>query len=293
MAMTLNGLLAQAEAWWSTPEAMSTASTIGGVGLIRWRHEPGMSPPMDVPFHTLRYRLDGYRSRRITKGSTQDFSGARGSVAIIAEGPQGSWEYLDNVDCVELYFARGDIQSLLDREGLRRVDVREQPDVSDPLLLAIAAEIAGLTVRGEREALYIETLVTAALLRIARAPGETATNDPEAHRDLAPWIRRRIEEYLQTRLANDVSLSELAAEADLPPFRFARAFQRSTGYSPFGYQRRLRMERALVLLKDSDLPIEEVARQIGYTKASTFIEIFTDEFGAPPMAWRHRARPHS
>lgn len=288
MTMTLERLLAAADDWWSTSEAASTASTMGGVGLIRWRHGPGVSPSMDVPFHTLRYRLGGYRSRRIGRGREQDFSGPRGSVAIVTEGPQGTWEYLDDVDCIEFYFGRDHIEHVAEREGVKRVEVRESDEVRDPLLVELTAELSSLALVGERESLYVETLVNAVLLRIARTHSDGGSVDAEPRHDLAPWIRRRVEEYLQANLANEVSLSEIAAEANLPPLGFAGAFRRSTGYSPFGYQRRLRMELAKTLLSRTSLSVSDIARQVGYNNTTTFVKIFTSEIGTKPDVWKSK-----
>ena len=286
MPITAESLRATADTWWSDPEAVSATSAFGGIGLIRWSHSPGVSPAMDVPFHTLRYRLKKYRSRRILRGGLADYSGPRGSVAIITMGTQETWEYLDDVDCVEFYFTQEHIESVADREGLARLALREHTSVDDPLLNALTSELAGLALAGERETLYVETLINAVLLRIARAHSERQTGASGSRDGLAPWIRRRTTENLHFNLANDVSLSQLAAEADMPPFEFARAFQRSTGYSPFGYQRRLRMERAQALLISTNSPVVEISRLIGYQNATVFCEIFKNSFGKDPEEWR-------
>lgn len=51
---------------------------------------------------------------------------------------------------------------------------------------------------------------------------------PVARGGLAPWAKRRCLELMHTRLAEDLSLDELAAEARLSPFHFARMFKQST-----------------------------------------------------------------
>src|SRR5690606_35215148 len=66
---------------------------------------------------------------------------------------------------------------------------------------------------------------------------------------LAPWAQRRSLELMRARLSEDISLDELAAEAGLSPFHFARMFKQSVGVSPRVYLTQLRMERACELLE--------------------------------------------
>ena len=61
---------------------------------------------------------------------------------------------------------------------------------------------------------------------------------------LAPWAQRRCLELIRARLSEDISLDELAAEARLSPFHFARMFKQSVGVPPRVYLTRLRVERA-------------------------------------------------
>src|SRR5690606_4934426 len=46
---------------------------------------------------------------------------------------------------------------------------------------------------------------------------------------LAPWAEKRCLQLMRARLAEDISLDELAAEARLSPFHFARMFKQSVG----------------------------------------------------------------
>src|SRR5690606_24912165 len=57
---------------------------------------------------------------------------------------------------------------------------------------------------------------------------------------LAPWVERRCLELMRARLSEDISLDELAAEARLSVFHFARMFKQSVGATPRVYLTRLR-----------------------------------------------------
>ncbi|MGC0054736.1 helix-turn-helix domain-containing protein [Brucella pituitosa] len=107
---------------------------------------------------------------------------------------------------------------------------------------------------------------------------------------LAPWAERRSLELMRERLAEDISLDELAAQARLSPFHFARMFKQSLGVPPRVYLTRLRMERACELLELTDLPITEIALEVGYSSNQVLARIFTKHQRMTPTDYRRAVR---
>ncbi len=107
---------------------------------------------------------------------------------------------------------------------------------------------------------------------------------------LAPWAERRSLELLRARLSEDISLDELAAEARLSPFHFARMFKQSVGVPPRVYLTRLRMERACELLASTDLPVTEIAQEVGYSSNQVLARVFTKHQRMSPTEYRRAAR---
>ena len=107
---------------------------------------------------------------------------------------------------------------------------------------------------------------------------------------LARWQERRTVDYLHAHLAEDVALETLAAEARLSPFHFARMFKATTGLPPAAYQRRLRLEQAQRLLVTTDLPITDIALDVGYDAPQAFARMFRAETGTTPSDWRRQRR---
>jgi AraC-like DNA-binding protein len=72
------------------------------------------------------------------------------------------------------------------------------------------------------------------------------------------------------------------------------AFKEAFGVPPHRYLLTRRIERATALLRDTDLPITEVAFQTGWTSLGTFGRVFRDVTGENPGALRarERAAPH-
>jgi AraC family transcriptional regulator len=107
---------------------------------------------------------------------------------------------------------------------------------------------------------------------------------------LAPWAERRCLELMRARLSEDISLDELAAEARLSPFHFARMFKQSVGVPPRAYLTRLRMEKASELLEQTDLPVTEIAQEVGYSSNQVLARVFFKHRQMSPTDYRRAVR---
>lgn len=83
-----------------------------------------------------------------------------------------------------------------------------------------------------------------------------------------------------------VSRHELAETAGLSQRQLERLFVAGTGLTPAAFQRRQRLERAHVLLSQSELSILEVALASGFATASHFSRAYRAQYGRPPSATR-------
>src|SRR5690606_11588841 len=104
------------------------------------------------------------------------------------------------------------------------------------------------------------------------------------------WAQRRSLELMRARLSEDISLDELAAEARLSSFHFARMFKQSLGVPPRVYLTQLRMERACELLEQTDLPVTEIAQEVGYSSNQVLARIFTKHQRMTPTDYRRAVR---
>jgi AraC family transcriptional regulator len=113
---------------------------------------------------------------------------------------------------------------------------------------------------------------------------------PTAKGGLAPWAERRCVELMRARLSEDITLDELAAEAQLSPFHFARMFKQSLGVPPRVYLTRLRMEKACEFLEQTDLPITEIALEVGYSSNHALARVFLKHMRLSPSDYRRAVR---
>ncbi|MFS0881350.1 AraC family transcriptional regulator [Metabacillus niabensis] len=82
------------------------------------------------------------------------------------------------------------------------------------------------------------------------------------------------------------SLEEIAIEVEISKYHFIRIFKQSTGYTPIEYLTKVRMEKAVNLLRQSELTIDEIAKLIGYSNGSYFIKVFRKWLGFSPGEFR-------
>jgi len=82
-------------------------------------------------------------------------------------------------------------------------------------------------------------------------------------------IVQRFESWARSRLRDGFSLDDAARAVGSSKRTLARRTQSVLGKSPLSYFQRLRVERAVHLLKTSNASVEEVAERVGYTDGST------------------------
>ncbi|HDS1510715.1 helix-turn-helix transcriptional regulator [Stenotrophomonas maltophilia] len=85
-------------------------------------------------------------------------------------------------------------------------------------------------------------------------------------------------------------VTRLAEVSAVSPAHFARSFKQAFGLPPHRYLLSRRIERAVAMLRDTDLPITEIAVQTGWSSLGTFGRIFRDITGDSPGNVRERER---
>src|SRR3954467_614604 len=91
-------------------------------------------------------------------------------------------------------------------------------------------------------------------------------------------------------LAEDLSVDVLARRALMSPRSFARRFKATTGTTPHAWLLGQRLAAAEALLEDSDAPVEEIARLVGFATAAGRRDQFTRRRGVSPRAYRQTFR---
>lgn len=86
----------------------------------------------------------------------------------------------------------------------------------------------------------------------------------------------------------DWPVERLAEVSGVSAAHFARSFREAFGVPPHRYLLTRRIERAKALLRDTDMPILDVALETGWSSLGTFGRVFRDVTGESPTTLRSR-----
>ena len=103
---------------------------------------------------------------------------------------------------------------------------------------------------------------------------------------LAPSVLRNVLAWIDANLSQPLTLAELAAQAALSEYHFARMFRQSTGLAPHQYVMQRRMDHAEQLVRTTALPLTDIALACGFSSASHFSNRFKRVQGVTPSQLR-------
>ncbi len=96
----------------------------------------------------------------------------------------------------------------------------------------------------------------------------------------------QVTDYINDRLDQDIKLSDLAQLLEMSQFHFGRLFKQSMGVAPHQYVLQQRVERAKQLLKETELPVMEIAMLCGFSSHSHLGKWIRQHTGMTPKAYR-------
>ena len=96
----------------------------------------------------------------------------------------------------------------------------------------------------------------------------------------------RIAETIAANPGEAFSVAELAAKSSISKTHFINRFRKATGLPPLKFQNECRIRKAKELLRTTDLPIADIAMQVGFCSHQHFSDMFARHVGTPPSLWR-------
>lgn len=158
----------------------------------------------------------------------------------------------------------------------------------DPVLQAM-----GTTLRrefladGVADQLYLESVAVVLSGHLVRhwssRPGERQSGG----RLTPAQLRRTIEAIEEGR---GQSIASLANGIGLGSHQFTRLFRQTTGHSPYQFLVQRRLARARSLLESTQLPLAQIAFEVGFASQSHFTSVFRKQFRSTPLRFRQERR---
>jgi AraC family transcriptional regulator len=213
-----------------------------------------------------------------------------GDIKIIPAGFSRIWEIQSSARKVTVNVSRGLVQTAADAMGIdgQRVSIAPQLHLRDPqiehIVWALKNELETDEPMGRVYAESLGLALAAHLIRrYARVPSRRVDGALSKRR------LKRVMEYVDQHLGEDLSLMELAEIVNVSPSHFNVLFKQAVGLSVHQYVIRRRVERAIHLLLNDRLVLSEVALRAGFANQSHMASCMQRVAGVTPGSLRRSA----
>jgi AraC family transcriptional regulator len=177
-------------------------------------------------------------------------------------------------------------QQLADHD-LARLTLVDRSGFQDPLLAHIGYTLQHeLSQPAPAGKLYAETAAQMLAVHLLRYYTTTGASIQEYTQRLSRQQLQHVIEFVLAHLDQDLSLENLARQIGFSAYHFARLFRETTGESPHQFVLRKRIEVACRLLKETGMPLSQVALAAGFPNQSYFTQVFKDRIGSTPRRYR-------
>lgn len=120
------------------------------------------------------------------------------------------------------------------------------------------------------------------LVRIARLWQDTQIHSTSQ----TEWYVKRSIQYIHQNYDRPIRVEHIASAVNVHPGYLHRIFKKHMNTTPTDYLTRLRMEKAVMLLGQTDIPIQEIADYIGVSSRQYFHLLFKKHTGQTPAEYR-------
>lgn len=107
-------------------------------------------------------------------------------------------------------------------------------------------------------------------------------------RDSKNQLISKIHRFIETHIAQDVSLQTIADHVTLHPVYLSSMYKQEMKENISDFIMRYRMEKAAVMLGSTDIKIYELASQMGFQNPPYFSKLFKNYYGVTPQEYRDR-----
>jgi AraC family transcriptional regulator len=167
-----------------------------------------------------------------------------------------------------------------------RVEEFLSGEISSPIVEHLLNAIGADVVQGSPSgSAFIQSVIVSLLHHLHLSSGQRSLVSKGG---LSRRQLKTLQELIDAELASRLSLDRLSREVGVSAGYLSRAFKVSKGVSPHQYILRTRVERAKKMIRDSGLPLDEIAERVGFADGSHMTTVFLKQTQKPPSQFRNR-----
>lgn len=184
--------------------------------------------------------------------------------------------YPDN-DLVIQVFMSAHIVSAFDLAGILRIEQLE------PLEAILESELVRYHREYQQHSDPVSLLVHHIMQKISALCGVSSSS--------ASGRMEQVKQYIDTFYSSpDLNVTDLSIRFDMSLSHLSRTFRQVTGQKLNDYIHEVRIRHAQELLAETDMPISQLALQVGYSSSNAFIRAYRNIEGVSPGTYRTRVR---
>jgi len=248
-------------------------------GLENTRVSIHVGPPVQVSCRRAGYNYCG--------------TSVHGDIHIIPADTPSLWEVKGKDTFLSLNVSPAILNKAAEELGVDPdgIEIRNRFQIRDTQL-----ENIGWALKEEMECgnpcghVYLDSLAMAVAMRLICCHSAKPTAMSRPNKRLSDHRLRQVFDYIESNLAGNISLDDIAAVTGLSVSHFKTLFRESVGLAPHQYLIRRRVERAKSLLGEGKLSISQIAVEAGFAHQSHLARHMRRVLGVSPKALREMLR---
>lgn len=267
------------------------ALDVGAIRVERAQSSGALAAPIQVPVAprtSVIIQLKPFRRHRLWRAGRLIYEGAHKTGGVSVTNMEEEWRchHLSAFDNIRLHIDHDQLRELAAQGGAGRdFSLRNPAGAVDRTLLSLVSALPpALDSADGLSRLYLGHITSAMLAHIVSVYGNRLRRGRYTP-TLSPRHQRLAIDYMLHRLADNISVEDVASACGISAGHFIKAFSQATGCTPHQWVLQRRVERAKALLRNN-LDIAFVASSCGFSDQSHFSRVFKKVTGLPPAKWR-------
>jgi AraC family transcriptional regulator len=245
-------------------------------------------PTLGVPAFGINYGAD-MRLERTLRGRQVRSAATAGHLSILPPDDNSRWLFDKPGEIMLVVLNRAYLDRAIEEasgRSPRSVDILPQFVIRDLTMERISHQLLSKIVNPVFDSrLRTESLAQELAEHILQTHTSLDLRPPSRPHTMSPIRLKRVEDFIEANLGQDMSLMDIANAAGMSLFHFAKVFKQATRKSPHQYLTERRMLQARSLLHDGRLSIGDVACAVGLSQ-NRFGIVFKRLLGMTPSRFR-------